>query len=138
MSTSYGMPPTPPPSVPATPPQKSRIPLYIALACGCAFLLVLVLAAVGVGLFLIGEDAEEGPEPTSTVSPSDPGPTESPSDSPSEHPTTGLETDQPVDKPTEGPETEATSSAADALLAETSYTDEVAADGEEVRLPVDG
>ena len=102
MSTPYGMPPTPPPSVPAVPPQKSRTPLYIGLACGCVLLLVLVVAGIGVGLFLIGKDSEEGPEPTSTASPTDPGP----SDEPSEDPTTGIETDPPVDQPTEDPSTE--------------------------------
>lgn len=102
MSTPYGMPSSPPPSAPPVPPQKSRTPLYIGLACGCVLLLVLVVAGIGVGLFLIGKDAEEGPEPTSTSSPTDPGPT----DEPSEDPTTGIETDPPVDQPTEGPSTE--------------------------------
>ena len=137
MSTPYGMPPTPP---------KSRMPLYVGLACGCALLLVLVVGVVGVGLFLIGEDAEEGPEPTSTTSPTDPGP----SGSPSEHPTTGLETDQPADKPTEGPSTESQTDnreflGVDITIENQSSQDNgfatrssrfYAPDGEELRMPV--
>ena len=109
MSTPYGMPPTPPTGVPAASPQKSRAPLFIGLACGCIVMLILLVGAVGVGLYLIGENAEEGPEPTSSSSPTDPGT----STEPSEDPTTGIETDQPVDQPTEGPSTEASSSAGD-------------------------
>ena len=107
MSTPYGMPPNPPAGAPAAPPQKNRTPLIIGLVCGCIALLVLVVGAVGVGLFLIGQDAEEGPEPTSSSDPTDPETSADPSEEPSEDPTTGIETDEPVDQPTEEPSTEA-------------------------------
>lgn len=95
-SSPHGMPPSPP---------KRRTPLIIALACGCSLLLALVLIAVGVGVLLIGSVDDQGPEPTSPVSPSAP----ETSSSPPEAPPTEIETDQPVDKPTEGPSPETTS-----------------------------
>lgn len=115
MSTPYGMPPTPPTGAPPLPPVKSRTPLYIGLACGCVLVLLLVLGGAGLGFYLLGQDAEEGPEPTSTSSPIE-DPSEDPSDDPTDDPSsptseapTEIETDQPVDKPTEGPSADATS-----------------------------